>query len=146
MPVIKLRLGPNHSPTQSSFWKLWMLSQQAKKLLAEAAGWLPDWSWLFPSEIYVAIVSWFFQTIFTSSDRLQMQAGCEPLQTMEHSVSFQHQSTYSLLQFLRLAHVERGKVCAKMHKIDRKLLQSETLGHPFISSTASIWNCIWNVV
>ena len=74
------------------------------------------------------------------------QAGCEPLQTMEHSVSFQHQSTYSLLQFLRLAHVERGKVCANMHKIDRTLVQSETLGHPFISSTASIWNCIWNVV
>ena len=49
-----------------------MLSQQAKKLLAEAAGWLPDWSSLFPSETYVAIVSWFFQTIFTSSDRLQM--------------------------------------------------------------------------
>ena len=72
MPVIKLRLGPNHSPTQSFFWKLWMLSQQAKKLLADAAGWLPDWSWLFPSEIYVAIVSWSFQTIFTSSDRLQM--------------------------------------------------------------------------
>ena len=41
-----------------------MLSQQAEKLLADAAGWLPDWSWLFPSEIYVAIVSWFFQTIF----------------------------------------------------------------------------------
>ena len=74
------------------------------------------------------------------------QAGCEPLQTMEHSVSFQHQSTYSLLQFLRLAHVERGKVCAKMHKIDRTLLQSQTLGHPFISSTPSIWNYIWNVV
>ena len=72
MPVINLRLGANHSPTQSSFWKLWMLSQRAEKLLADAAGWLPDWSWLFPSEIYVAIVSWFFQTIFTSSDRLQM--------------------------------------------------------------------------
>ena len=72
MPVINLRLGANHSPAQSSFWKLWMLSQQAEKLLADAAGWLPDWSWLFPSEIYVAIVSWFFQTIFTSSDRLQM--------------------------------------------------------------------------
>ena len=72
MPVINLRLGANHSPTQSSFWKLWMLSQQAEKLLADAAGWLPDWSWLFPSETYVAIVSWFFQTIFTSSDRLQM--------------------------------------------------------------------------
>ena len=72
MPVINLRLGANHSPTQSSLWKLWMLSQQAEKLLAEAAGWLPDWSWLFPSEIYVTIVSWFFLTIFTSSDRLQM--------------------------------------------------------------------------
>ena len=146
MPVINLRLGANHSPAQSSFWKLWMLSQQAEKLLADAAGWLPDWSWLFPSEIYVAIVSWFFQTIFTSSDRLQMPSRMRTFANMEHSVSFQHQSTYSLLQVLRLAHVERGKVCAKMHKIDRTLLQSETLGHPFISSTASIWNCIWNVV
>ena len=146
MPVIKLRLGANHSPAQSSFWKLWMLSQQAEKLLAEAAGWLPDWSWLFPSEIYVAIVSWFFQTILLQAIVYKCQAGCEPLQTMEHSVSFQHQSTYSLLQFLRLARVERGKGCAKMHKIDRTLLQTETLGHSFISSTASIWNYTSNVI
>ena len=68
------------------------------------------------------------------------------LQTRGHGVSFKHQSTYSLLQFLRFAHVEVGKVCANMQKIDRTLLQSETLDHPFISSTASIWNYHWNVV
>ena len=57
-------------------------------------------------------------------------------------MSFKHQSTYSPLQFLRLARVEMGEVCVNMHKIDRTLVQSETPGHPFISSTASIWNCI----
>ena len=45
-----------------------------------------------------------------------------------------------------LAHVERGKVRAKMHKIDRKLVQSETLSHSFICSTASIWNYIWKIL
>ena len=40
------------------------------------------------------------------------------LQARGHSVSFKHQNTYSLLQFLRLAHVEVGKVCANLHKID----------------------------
>jgi len=45
-----------------------------------------------------------------------------------------------------ISDVKIVRVCANMYKIDRTLLQSETLGHPFISSTASISNYIWNAV
>ena len=150
MPVINLRLGANHSPTQSSLWKLWMLSQQAEKLLADAAGRLA-WLILIVS-IWdlcgdcLLILSNHFYFKRSSTNAKQDANLCKPWNTVCLSSTKAPTGPTVSCNFSDLHTLKGAKVVPKMHKIDRTLLQTETLGHPFISSTASIWNCIWNVV